>query len=208
MIICLKSHYWNLKNFIHELNLKDITLYLGDWGGPIGLAYAVDEPQNIQNIIITNTWAWSVKNELYYKMFSGFVGGPIGKFLIKKYNFFAKSIVKQCFGDKKKLTKEVHNHYIMPLKTASDRKGNMVLPKEIIASSSWLDSTWKKLELLKEKNILIAWGMKDIAFRKKEMEKFMDVFKNAKILEYQNAGHFLAEEVYEDLSKHIKKLIK
>lgn len=45
----------------------------------------------------------------------------------------------------------------------------MVFPKQIIDSSSRLASLWEKIDVLRDKPILIVWGMKDIAFREKEL---------------------------------------
>ena len=84
------DHATNLTALIEELGLKNITLVVQDWGGPIGLSYAVDHPENVARIIIMNTWAWPVNRDWYYIAFSGFVGGPIGRMLIRRYNFFAK----------------------------------------------------------------------------------------------------------------------
>ncbi|MCU7940717.1 MAG: hypothetical protein KZQ64_13205 [gamma proteobacterium symbiont of Bathyaustriella thionipta] len=64
-----------------------MTLVVGDWGGPIGLSYAVNHPDKIKSIVITNTWMWSVKGSFHYEMFSRLMGGFIGRALIKRYNF-------------------------------------------------------------------------------------------------------------------------
>jgi haloalkane dehalogenase len=190
------------------LNLKNITFVFGGWGGPIALSYAVKNPDKIKSLIITNTWFWSVRNNWYYQAFSKFVGGPIGKFLIKKNNFFVKTIVKMVFGDKKKLTKDIHMHYIMPLINPNERKGSWVFPKQIIGSSKWLNEQGEKISVLKNKKVLIAWGMKDIAFRKKELQRWIKIFPKAKVVRYLDAGHFVAEEKPLELANEIIYLNK
>lgn len=69
-----KEHAKIVDEFLESLDLHDITMVVGDWGGPIGLSYAIDHPDRIKNIVITNTWLWSVKNDWYYQAFSKFVG--------------------------------------------------------------------------------------------------------------------------------------
>ena len=39
-----------ITEFIENLGLEDLTLVGHDWGGPIGLTYAVDNPDNIEAI--------------------------------------------------------------------------------------------------------------------------------------------------------------
>ena len=165
-----KEHAKNLGLFLESLDLDSITLVVGDWGGPIGLSYALNHPEKIKNIVITNTWLWSVRSDWYYQAFSRFVGGPIGRWLIRNHNFFAGTIVRVLFADKSRLTPKIHAHYLMPLEKPEERKGSWVFPAEIIGSSDWLQSLWDNRDMLRQKKILIAWGMKDIGFRENESE--------------------------------------
>jgi pimeloyl-ACP methyl ester carboxylesterase len=193
----------NFEKFIENLDLRDITLVVGDWGGPIGLFYALKHPENVKKIVIQNTWLWSVKRDWYYQLFSRSVGGFIGRFLTRRFNFFARVIIKQAYGDKKKLTKEVHNHYKNQFKKPSERIGCSRFPMYIIGESDWLAKLWQKRDLLQQKPILILWGMKDIAFREKELNQWMDTFPDAKIVRYDTVGHYPLEEFPEDTTKNI-----
>jgi len=202
-----EDHAKNLDDFIESLDLKNITLVVGDWGGPIGLSYAINHPDKVINIVVTNTWLWSFKFDWYYQLFSKFTGGPIGRLLIRKRNFFVKDIVKAAFGDKTKLTSEIHNHYLMPLGDPNTRKGNWTFPKQIIGSSNWLNSLWSKINAIKNKKMVIAWGMKDIAFREKELKKWIKFFPDARVVRFTDAGHFVAEEKPDELAAEIEKMI-
>ena len=76
----------NLDALLESINLEKITMVVGDWGGPIGLSYAIHHPERMKAICITNTWLWSVKKDWYYIAYSGFMGGPIGRWLIRTQN--------------------------------------------------------------------------------------------------------------------------
>jgi haloalkane dehalogenase len=193
-----------IDDFLEYLDLRDITIVVGDWGGPIGLSYAIKHPDRIKNIVITNTWLWSVKSDWYYQAFSKFVGGPIGKLLIDRRNFFARDIVKMASGIKP--SKEVHMHYLKPLENNKERKGSWVFPGQVVGSWKWLDSLWKKSKVLENKKILLAWGMKDIAFREKELNTWKKAFPDSRVVRYSDTGHFVAEERPGDLAKEINSL--
>ena len=45
----------------------------------------------------------------------------------------------------------------------------------------------------------IAWGHKDIAFRKKELERWKSNLSDFELHEFEDCGHFLAEEAPEKL---------
>ncbi|ODS30747.1 MAG: 2-hydroxy-6-oxo-7-methylocta-2,4-dienoate hydrolase [Candidatus Scalindua rubra] len=189
-----EEHAKNLNRLIEKLGLEDITLVVQDWGGPIGLSYAIGMPNKVKNLIIMNTWMWSVNDDPHFRKFSKLMGGAFGRFMIKRYNFFVRVVMKKATADKSKLSKPIHSHYLSPLKNSRDRKGCWVFPKQIIDSSSWLDSLWSQKEKIKNKPALILWGMKDIAFREQELKKWKDLFSYSQAIEFDDVGHFVQEE--------------
>lgn len=201
-----QEHAKNLAAWLESLNLEQITLVVGDWGGPIGLSYALQHPEKIKAIVITNTWLWSVKNDWYYQAFSGFMGGPIGRWLIRRQNFFAQNVVSMAFGDRSKLTPQIHRHYLEQFPTPETRKGNWVFPGQIIGASDWLDSLWKQRHLLKDKVAILAWGAKDIAFREKELQTWISAFPTARVLRFPQSGHFIPEENPDELAEAIRNI--
>ena len=52
----IDKHIDRLAVFIEKLNLLNITLFVQDWGGPIGLINAVQTPKRFKNLVILNTW--------------------------------------------------------------------------------------------------------------------------------------------------------
>ncbi len=202
------AHADNLEKLLESLDLKDITIMGQDWGGPIGLSYALKHPDKVRALVISNTWLWSVKNDLYYQAFSKGMGGPVGRWLIKNHNFFARVVMKMAYGDKKKLTQKIHSQYLSPLAKPAERKGCWVFPKQIVDSWEWLDSLWAKRSTLADKKILLAWGMKDIAFRENELRHWKEAFPNASVVRYADAGHYAAEEKPDELCGEIEKLLR
>jgi len=188
-----EHHARNFEIFINSLNLSRITLIVNDWGGPIGLNYALKHPQKIKKLVILNTWLWSVENDPHFKIFSWFMGGFIGKFLTRHFNFFGKSFMKRVVG-KKKLSKEIHRHYYMHLETKNDRKGCYTFPKEIIGSSKWLESLWQQKDKINSIPTTFVWGMSDIAFREKELNYWTDNWNNYEVIKLNGIGHVPQEE--------------
>lgn len=198
-----EDHAANLTRMIQGLGLEKITLVVQDWGGPIGLSYATAHPDNVAGLIILNTWAWPVNRDPYYIAFSRFVGGPIGRMLIRRYNFFAGSIMRKAFGDPARLTPAVHAHYLNALASPADRKGCLVFPGQIIGSTPWLSQLRDSLSVLKHTPALIVWGMKDIAFREKELKRWEKIFPRARSVRVLHAGHFVQEEAPGELAEAV-----
>jgi haloalkane dehalogenase len=203
-----RDHAANLAGFIEHLGLKDVTLVVQDWGGPIGLSYAVARPENVARLVILNTWAWPVNHDPYYVAFSGFVGGPIGRALIRRRNFFVKSLMPRLFGDRATLSAATHEHYLRALGSPADRTGCLVLPKQIIGSTPWLAELWRGLPVLDRKPALIVWGMKDIGFREKELRRWQGVLPIATTVRLESVGHFVQEEAPAELGKAVAAFLK
>lgn len=202
-----EDHAQNLAALIDHLSLKNITLVMQDWGGPIGMAYATQHPENVKRLIIMNTWAWPVDDDFHYVSFSAFMGGTIGRFLIRNFNFFAGSFMRAAFGDKRKLNAEVHQHYLRALPSAEARKGCYVFPKQIIASTPWLAQLWSKIDVLRDKPTLFVWGMKDVAFRETELQRWQNALPNSHTVKLPSVGHFVQEEAPEELGKAITEFL-
>ena len=65
----------------------------------------------------------------------------------------------------------------------------------------------KQKELLENIPTLIMWGMKDIAFREKELKTWMRVFTDPKVMKFENVGHFVQEEKGNQLSPIIEEFL-
>jgi haloalkane dehalogenase len=52
----IDRHVERLSGFIERLDLRRITLFVQDWGGPIGLINVATQPERFQHLAILNTW--------------------------------------------------------------------------------------------------------------------------------------------------------
>lgn len=195
-----QNHADNFEKFINHLNLDKFVLVVNDWGGPIGLSYAVNNPERIRHLMITNTWMWSVKNNPSSKRFSNFAGGMIGRFLIKNFNFFGKVIIKNCMGNKKYFDPTIYKH----LENPNDRKGCWTFPKQIVASDDWVDSLWQKRNNIRDIPKSLIWGMKDFAFSEKDLKAWIEEFETETVIKLDDVGHYPYEEATSIFNEQLK----
>jgi haloalkane dehalogenase len=172
--------------FVDKLDLAGITLFVHDWGGPIGLSYALDRPDNMRRLVLFNTWMWSLKGDPYYERFSRIMGGPSGRLLAGSGLLFGM-MMKWLFGSESR-------NYLGPLDTPARRRGCHVFPREIIGSSKWLDGLWERRRVLADIPALILWGGRDVAFRDRELLRWKGLLGNLKVRVFEEAGHFLQEQ--------------
>lgn len=184
---------------IDYLELSDMTLFLTDWGGPIGLEFARKQPDRVKRIVIANTWCWPVADDFHFKSFSFLMSSWVGQYLIRHRNFFVNRVMPKAVGNKAVLAPEIMAHYRMAMPTPDARSASAALPGHIVGATDWLRSIWSERAAFVNHPALIFWGLKDIAFRKKELDRWKSELSDAESHELQGCGHFLAEEAPEKL---------
>ncbi len=188
-----EDHAANLELLIERLELDDITLLVHDFGGPIGLSYAVEHPANVRSLVLFNTWMWSLEGTAAEKL-SRFMAGAVGRFLYERMNLSPRVLLKAAFGDKRKLTPEIHRHYIEAFPTPAERHGPWVLARELVGSSEFYESLRRRSWKIADHPALLLWGMKDPAFGPSALERWRSLLTNARAVEVAEAGHFVQEE--------------
>ncbi|MGH7857810.1 MAG: alpha/beta fold hydrolase, partial [Candidatus Binatia bacterium] len=53
-----EEHSRVVEQFVTSLDLREVTLMVQDWGGPIGFGAAIREPERFSGFVLGNTWAW------------------------------------------------------------------------------------------------------------------------------------------------------
>jgi haloalkane dehalogenase len=197
-----REHAQVLEQLVERLDLRDVTLMVQDWGGPIGFAVATRHPDRFSRFVIGNTWAWP-KGDVGTQIFSRVLGGPVGGYLILKRNFFVEKILP---GNVKrtKLSPEVMAAYRGPFPTADSRRPLQVFPREILASKPFLAEIEQALPKLRDRPALLVWPTKDIAFREPERKRWEQLFPDHRTVILDGAGHYIQEDAPEDIIAAIR----
>ena len=188
------SHADRLSAFLDHLDVHDMTLFMTDWGGPIGLDFARRQPDRVKRLVITNTWCWPVGDDLHFRSFSFLMASWIGQYLIKRHNFFVNRVMPKAVGNRSTLTPEIMAHYRAAQPLPEARAASAAFPGHIVGASDWLRSIWEERAAFADKPALILWGHRDIAFRKKELATWRSALSDVELHEFADGGHFLAEE--------------
>ena len=198
-----QAHAETFERFVESLGLDDFTLVVHDFGGPIGLAYALKHPEKIRRLVILNTWLWRNAD---LARGARLLNNPLGRFLYKRLNVSANFLVKAAFADKTKLTPELHRHYLAPFAKPADRVPLWRLVETVPESNPWFGELGAQLEALKDKPTLIAWGTKDKLVPLANLERWQAAFPKAQTVRFE-VGHFVPEEAGEALGEEIKEFL-
>lgn len=200
-----QEHSAIVEQFADQLGLKDISIMVQDWGGPIGLGFAGRRPELIRSVIIGNTFAWPAQRSKGMSMFSKIFGSSIAKFLIKRYNVLVKWLIPA--GISRKLSEDELAAYFGPFPTPESRLPTWVLPREILGSENYLTEVESNLKNLKDKPALMVWGLADGAFRSAELMLFLEYFHDNRVCILAKAKHFIQEDSPVEICGAIRKML-
>ena len=195
----------SVEQFFDALKISNATLMVQDWGGPIGLGVAGRRPKLVKSLVIGNTWAWPKNCDPNARRFSGFMGGPIGRFLGLEFNgiphmFFA-------IGTRDPLPDDVLEMYLRPFRRPERREPTVIFPREIIASGEYLAEVERNLARIADRRALIIWGAKDGGFRAADRQRFERTFANHRTVILETAKHYIQEDEPERVAAEIRAFL-
>ena len=179
----------NLARLIETLKLKDITLAVHDFGGPIGLAYALDRPENVRRLVIFNTWMWSFAGDRRVAWPARLFASRLGRHLYERRAFSVRVMLRHAVADRKRYTPAVEQHYLRAL----DGHATWVYACELTGSSAWYDDLWARRERIAQIPAILIWGMKDPAFAR-YLPRWRQLFERAEVIQLADCGHAPPEE--------------
>ena len=197
------EHASVVEGFVTEhLDLRNITMMVQDWGGPIGFAVAGRHPGRFAAFVIGNTWAWP-KADLGTQAFSRALGGPVGRRLIANRNVFVERIIPRGVR-RRTLAPAVMEAYRGPFPTPASRRPTAVFPQEILAARPFLAGVEQSLPELKDRPALLVWPTKDVAFRGPERRRWESLFPDHRTVLLEGAGHYIQEDAPEAIVEAIR----
>ena len=198
----LEWHIANLEGLIRHLALKRITLVMHDWGGAIGMGYAVRNPDNVKRFVVFNTAAfWSPHIPLSLRLCRVPLFGAIA---IRSLNLFAALAAIIACRHRERMTKEVRAGYLAPYNSYANRIAILRFVQDIPVDSQHqsyglLRSIEKGLVQFKRHPMIIIWGGRDPVFTELFLGSWRKRFPDASVKWVDNAGHYVLEDAYEQI---------
>jgi haloalkane dehalogenase len=80
----------------------------------------------------------------------------------------------------------------------------VIAPRQLVAASRYLAEVQAGLHKLADRPALIVWGTRDFAFREANRKRFEATFPNHRTVLFDDASHFLQEDVGERIAEAFK----
>ena len=204
----LLTHIDNIEKLANHLNFEKINLVIHDWGGAIGMGFAIRNPERISRIVIMNTGAFL---ESYIPLSINICRLPvIGDILIRGFNGFAKGALMRAIKFRDRLTPQIRSGYLSPYNSWKNRIAHLRFVQDIpmtpeVESYSIVEKIQSKLHLFEKNPILICWGMLDFCFNGKFLARWKDIYPYASVHKFSSSGHYLLEDAHEDIIPLMKE---
>ena len=193
----LEQHSLNVERLVLELDLKNITLVLHDWGGAIGMGFARRHPERIARIVVMNTAAFcSTSIPLRISVCRWPIVGPLA---VRGFGAFSLAALSMAIENRENITDEVRRGYLAPYGDWNNRVATMAFVRDIPLTPSHpsypeLAATDAALQQFGETPMCIIWGERDWCFTPEFRKEWERRFENGRVHTAPDGGHWILED--------------
>jgi cis-3-alkyl-4-acyloxetan-2-one decarboxylase len=204
----LSTHVDNLEALLLELDLRDITLVMQDWGGPIGGGFACRHPDRIRRLCLINAVV-PLGLPLEQELFPKGAGSDWFQWVLKAHadgtledvlgnlNVTILSVMKLLgFENSAVADRNWIRAYSAHFQTKEDCVGAINFPLDYATGRvKWQTGGPREVEAIRRKPAMLAEGMSDQAIPPEiPLTHFRAAFPAGAVIEIPNAGHFCQED--------------
>ncbi|MBE9044768.1 alpha/beta fold hydrolase [Pleurocapsales cyanobacterium LEGE 10410] len=219
----LQDHIDNLELFVLDLDLRDITLVMHDFGGPAGIGLAIRHPDRIKRIISTNGPTPLGQLRLGDTLAKNGASSPWFSWIAKAH---ADGTLEQILGQLDynilstlKLNGFERHDAISDTWLAAYR-APFTAPKYCLGAIGWAkgfaEGTHRfesadapTVKTLSRKPALAIWGMADRTLQPEYfIPLFNEAFPNATTYPLEGVGHYCHEDAPEEVAKLIDEFLQ
>jgi haloalkane dehalogenase len=192
-------HVGSIARFAEELDLHGVTVVMQDWGGPIGLRFAVEHQERVARLVVLNTGIGARAPNDEWLRFQAFMR-RVGTDIVAS-QLLRLSLVQP-------VEENVLAAYDAPFPVPESRVGIVQFP-ELVATSSDHPSaaamlaTREKLRTF-DRPALVLFSDSDPIFPRRAAETMAKLLPDAELdPPLEGAGHFLQEDRGEQVGERI-----
>jgi len=204
----LEFHSAQLEELIRQLGADELTFVGQDWGGPIGMSAitALEGKVRLKALVVLNTVLGPPKRGFRPTAFHRFARLPLVSELTFRYAQFPQSLLGFAQGDRHSISGDVARAYRWPLRNREERVAPLALARMVPNSLEHpsVDGL-RRIEAFVQAfqgPAAIVWGEKDPVLGRLR-RRLENLLPQARVTS-TNAGHFLQEEVPNDIAAAIR----
>jgi len=196
----LADHVANLVALVDRLDLRDATLVVHDWGGPIGFGAACARPERFTRLVVFNTSVFLEHVPFSIRMCRWPV---VGEMLVEQGNAFLRAALIRAIADRSRMRGAVEHGYLAPYPTPADRIGHLAFVRDIpIEPDHPTRAVVERLtqdvpRLFADRPTLMLWGDRDFVFTPRFLGRWKQLLPQAEVHRFADAAHWVMEDAAE-----------
>lgn len=202
-----RDHTRRLHDFITALDLRDVTLVVHDFGGPIALPLLLRDPSRFRRVVVVNTWAWSLDDDQRGQSLMRLIRSPLGQFLYLYCNASARWLVPTTFANRKRLTPSLHRQFLGPFPDRASRRGPWTLGAHLVDSAAFAPELPNVIDALRRLPTSIIWGTGDRLIGPEVLAQWQRHLPAAPLFTLDDSGHFPQEEAPEAFLGSLERVL-
>ena len=190
----------DLTEFVDTLDLDGpLSLVVHDWGGPIGLAWAVEHLDRVHELVVLNTAAFPLPADKRIPWTLAAARLPVvGDVMVRRFNAFSLGALVLGSG-RPWLDAEARRGLLAPYDNPEHRVAVHAFVQDIPTGPAdpahpLLERLAARLPLLDTHPVQIHWGMKDPVFDAGILDHLRGYLPGAEVHRYPDAGHYVLED--------------
>ncbi|MFZ0356562.1 MAG: alpha/beta hydrolase [Nitrososphaeraceae archaeon] len=198
-----------MDKFVTQIGLERYSLYVMDYGAPVGYRIAVKHPEKIEALIVQNGNAYDEGLGEFWEPLRAYWSDPTekNKNALKKFLTLEATKWQYTHGvkDENAISPDNWIHDQMLL----DRPGNNEIQLQLFydyKSNPPLYPQWQEYFRKYQPPTLVVWGRNDIIFPKEGAIPYQRDLENVQI-HLLNTGHFALEEEGEQIAELISRFL-
>jgi len=195
----LQSRVDDLATLLDALRIEGpVTLAVHDWGGMVGMGWALRHPSRVRRLVVLNTAMFPLPDAkpMPWQLSLG-RDSRLGGWLVRRFNLFARGAA--WLGTERRMPRDVREAYIAPYRGWDNAIATLRFMQDIPLREG--DPAWPlvaeagaRLGEFADRPAFLGWGLRDFVFDRHCLDAFRAAWPDAEVHAFQDAGHFVLED--------------
>jgi haloalkane dehalogenase len=210
----LQSRIADLGMLIDHLKIdRPITIIAHDWGGMIGLGWALNNLQRVGRLVLMNTAGFFPPSgkSIPHRLRLIRTPNPIMERIVLHLNLFARAAI--YMAPRRRLSAAVRSGLLAPYNTPHNRLATLKFVQDIPLSERdpsgpIVSAVDCNLARITQRPVMLVWGAHDFVFDRHYFNEWQRRVPHAQSHWLPEAGHYLLEDAPHKIADLIREFLK
>ena len=209
----LRSRVEDLTTLLGHLGITGpVTLAVHDWGGMIGMGWALRHLPQVRRLVILNTALFPLPaaKRMPWQLSLG-RDSRLGGWLIRRFNLFARGAAR--LGTMRRLPAAVRDAYTAPYDGWRNAISTLRFMQDIPlreGDPAWplVEESGRRLHAFADRPVFVGWGLRDFVFDRHCLDEVTKALPRAEVHAFDDADHYVLEDKHDVLVPAIRAFLE